>query len=162
MAKATGARTATTDYRELLKISEIDAYFISATPESLHYPMARECLLAGKHVFLEKPMAVELHEADELIAISRQNGVKFTIGYSQRFNHKFAYVKKSIADGTIGRPVSALVQRATSRAAWARKSPAGPSSLRLPWKRPTISTSSFGASSRPSRCGCTRRSITAR
>ncbi len=60
VAKATGARTATTDYRELLKISEIDAYYISATPESLHYPMARECLLAGKHVFLEKPMAVEL------------------------------------------------------------------------------------------------------
>ena len=57
--------------------------------------------VAGKHVFLEKPMAVELREADELIAISRKNGVKFTIGYSQRFNHKFAYVRKSIADGTI-------------------------------------------------------------
>ena len=115
VAKTTGARTATTDYRELLKISEIDAYYISATPESLHYPMAREFLLAGKHVFLEKPMAVELAEADELIAISRKNGVKFTIGYSQRFNHKFAYVKKSITDGTIGKPVSALVSRHITR-----------------------------------------------
>ena len=115
VAKATGAKTATTDYRELLKIKEIDAYMISATPETNHYPMARDCLLAGKHVFLEKPIAIELHEADELIAIARKNKVKFTIGYSQRFNPKFAYVKKSIADGTIGRPVSALVSRHITR-----------------------------------------------
>ncbi|HXZ44726.1 MAG TPA: Gfo/Idh/MocA family oxidoreductase [archaeon] len=77
--------------------------------------MARECLLAGKHVFLEKPMAVELHEADELIEIARRKGIKLTIGYSQRFNPKFAYVKKSITDGTIGRPVSALVSRHITR-----------------------------------------------
>ena len=115
VAKATGARTATTDYRELLKIKEIDAYMISATPETLHYPMARECLLAGKHVFLEKPIAIELHEADELIAIAKKNKVKFTIGYSQRYNPKFAYVRKSIMDGAIGRPVSALVSRHITR-----------------------------------------------
>jgi scyllo-inositol 2-dehydrogenase (NAD+) len=115
VAKATAARTAVTDYRELLKIGEIDAFIISATPESLHYPMARECLAAGKHVFLEKPIAVELHEADELIALARKNRLKFTIGYSQRFNPKFAYVKKAIAEGTIGRPVSALVSRHITR-----------------------------------------------
>ena len=115
VAKATGAKTATSDYRELLKIKEIDAYMISATPETLHYPMARECLLAGKHVFLEKPIAIELHEADELIAIARKNKVKFTIGYSQRYNPKFAYVRKSIMDGAIGRPVSALVSRHITR-----------------------------------------------
>jgi scyllo-inositol 2-dehydrogenase (NAD+) len=115
VAKATRPATATTDYRELLKIAEIDAYYISATPETLHYPMARECLLAGKHVFLEKPIAMELHEADELIAIARRNNLKFTIGYSQRFNPKFAYVRKSITDGTIGKPVSALVSRHITR-----------------------------------------------
>jgi scyllo-inositol 2-dehydrogenase (NAD+) len=115
VAKATGARSATADYRRLLENNAIDAYYISATPESLHYPMARECLLAGKHVFLEKPMAVDIHEADELVALARKGGVKFTIGYSQRFNPKFAYLKKSIADGTIGRPVSALVSRHITR-----------------------------------------------
>jgi len=115
VAKATNPRTATTDYRELLRHGEIDAYCLSMTPEPLHYPIARECLLAGKHVFLEKPMAVELHEADQLIAIAGQQGVKFTIGYSQRFNPKFAYVKKAITDGTIGRPVSALVSRHITR-----------------------------------------------
>ncbi len=115
VAKQTGAKTATTDWRELLKIEEIAAYYISATPEPLHYPMARDCLAAGKHVFLEKPISLELHEADELIDIARRNNVKFTIGYSQRFNPKFAYVKKSLAEGSIGKPVSALVSRHITR-----------------------------------------------
>jgi scyllo-inositol 2-dehydrogenase (NAD+) len=115
VAKATGAKTATTDYRDLLKIKEIDAYMISATPETLHYPMARECLLAGKHVFLEKPIAIELHEADELNSIAKKNNLKFTIGYSQRYNPKFAYVRKQIMDGAIGKPVSALVSRHITR-----------------------------------------------
>jgi predicted dehydrogenase len=115
VAKAIRAKTATADYRELLKIGEIDAFIISATPETTHYPMARDCLLAGKHVFLEKPIAIALHEADELIALARKQKVKFTIGYSQRFNPKFAYVRKSITDGAIGKPVSALVSRHITR-----------------------------------------------
>jgi predicted dehydrogenase len=115
VAGLTRPRDATLDYRELLAIDDLDACFVSVTPESLHYPIARECLLAGKHVFLEKPIAVARLEADELIAIARANGVKFTIGYSQRFNPRFAYVRKAIADGTIGRPVSALVSRHLTR-----------------------------------------------
>jgi len=115
VAKATGARTAVADYRELLRLSEIEAVYISATPETTHYPIARDCLAAGKHVFLEKPIGMDLAEADELIGLARKNGLKFTIGYSQRFNPKFAYVRKSIRNGTIGKPVSALVSRHITR-----------------------------------------------
>jgi len=115
VAAATRAATATGDYRELLGRAEIDALYISATPETTHYPMARDCLAAGKHVFLEKPIALDLAEADELIATARERKLKFTIGYSQRFNPKFAFVRKSIRDGTIGRPVSALVSRHITR-----------------------------------------------
>src|SRR5438132_4909175 len=115
VARATGAKTAVTDYGELLKMGEIEAVYISATPETTHYPMARDWLAAGKHVFLEKPIAMELSEADELIALARKNKLKFTIGYSQRFNPKFAYVRKSIRNGTIGKPVSALVSRHITR-----------------------------------------------
>src|SRR5437016_14097718 len=57
IAKATSARTAVIDYRQLLAIAEIEAIYISATPETTHYPMARDCLLAGQHVFPEKPIA---------------------------------------------------------------------------------------------------------
>jgi predicted dehydrogenase len=115
IAKATRARTATGDYRELLKIDEIEAVYVSATPETLHYSMARDFLAAGKHLFLEKPIALELGEADELVALARKSKLKFTIGYSQRFNPKFAYVRKCIREGTIGRPVSALVSRHITR-----------------------------------------------
>jgi predicted dehydrogenase len=115
VARATGARSATTDYQELLRSAEIEAVYISATPETTHHPMARDALAAGKHVFLEKPIALTLAEADELIELARKNRLKFTIGYSQRFNPKFAYVRKSIRDGTIGRPVSALVSRHITR-----------------------------------------------
>lgn len=105
----------TTRWEEIVENRAIDAVIVSATPESTHYPMTKAALEAGKHVFLEKPIAMELAEADELIALARRKGLKFTIGYSQRFNPKFAYVKKSIADGRIGRPVSALVSRHITR-----------------------------------------------
>ena len=115
VASETRPVTATTDYRTLVEHPSIDAVIISTTPEPTHYPIARESLLAGKHVFLEKPIALELSEADDLIALARAKQVAFTIGYSQRFNPKFAYVKRSIADGTIGEPVCALVSRHITR-----------------------------------------------
>jgi predicted dehydrogenase len=111
----TRAQTAVADYKPLLSNKNIEAVYISATPETTHYSMARDCLAAGKHVFLEKPIALELSEADELISLSKKNRLKFTIGYSQRFNPKFAYVRQCIRDGTIGRPVSALVSRHITR-----------------------------------------------
>jgi scyllo-inositol 2-dehydrogenase (NAD+) len=107
--------SATADYRQLLGNREIEAVYISATPESTHYPMARDALAAGKHVFLEKPIAMTLAEADELIATAKSKNLKFTIGYSQRFNPKYAYVRKCIRDATIGKPVTALVSRHITR-----------------------------------------------
>jgi predicted dehydrogenase len=115
VAALTNPVTATADYRVLLKDPSIDAVMISTTPEPTHYPIAKESMLAGKHVFLEKPIALELSEADELIALAKEKNLLFTIGYSQRFNPKFAYVKRSIDDGTIGPPVSALVSRHITR-----------------------------------------------
>ena len=111
----TKAATATLDYQDIVRNPDIAAVYISTTPEQTHYPIARDCLRAGKHVFLEKPIALELFEADELITLAKRNRVKFTIGYSQRFNTKYAYAKKKIVDGTLGRPVSAVVSRHLSR-----------------------------------------------
>src|SRR3990172_5638084 len=115
VAEKTSPVTATTDYRKLLEKQDIQAVMISTTPETTPYPIAKESLQAGKHVFLEKPIALELSEADELINLARSKRLLFTIGYSQRFNPKFAYVKRSIEDGTIGQPISALVSRHITR-----------------------------------------------
>src|SRR5260370_16795837 len=90
VAEKTKPATATTDYRTLLENKNINSIIISATPETTHYPMAKESLLAGKHVFLEKPIALELFEADELIALARPKSLLFPIPYSHRFNPNFA------------------------------------------------------------------------
>jgi predicted dehydrogenase len=115
IAASTGARSASGDHRALLDNKALAAVYVCATPETTHFPIARDFLRAGKHVFLEKPIALDLDEADELIRIARAGNLKFTIGYSQRFNPKYAYVKQCIDDGTIGRPVSVLVSRHITR-----------------------------------------------
>ena len=117
---ATGATTATTDWEVLVADPEIQALMISATPETAHYPMAKAALAAGKHVLLEKPIAITLDEADELIDLAESKGLKFTIGYSQRFNSKQALVKRSLNDGTLGNPVSILVSRHITRSLGAK------------------------------------------
>jgi predicted dehydrogenase len=80
VARKTKPASATTDYRTLVENKNINSIIISATPETTHYPMAKESLLAGKHVFLEKPIALELSEADELISLARSKSLLFTIG----------------------------------------------------------------------------------
>src|SRR3569833_3123045 len=137
----------------------IDAFmvvYISTTPEQTHYPIARDCLRAGKHVLLEKPTAMEFWEADELITLAKRGGLKFTIGYSQRFNTKVAYAKKKITDGTLGKVVSVMVSRHLSRslgkkiASRVRLSPAAMESTH-------DLDSSSGCSSPPSRSASIRR-----
>ena len=108
------------DWEELVADPAIDAIMVSATPETLHYPMAKAVLESGKHVLLEKPMALTLDEADELIGTGRGAGLKFTIGYSQRFNAKQAMVKRSIDDGTLGQVSSILVSRHITRSLGAK------------------------------------------
>ena len=106
---------ASENWQELVSNDDIDTIIISATPETTHYPMALASLKAGKNVFLEKPISTTLEEAEELISESIKNNVKFTIGYSQRFNAKYAYVKKSLQEKIIGEPVTCLVSRHITR-----------------------------------------------
>ncbi len=106
---------ATEYWKELINNDEIDTIIISATPETTHYPMALAALEAGKNVFLEKPIATNLEEAEKLIDVSIKNNLKFTIGYSQRFNAKYAYVKKSLQEKIIGEPVTCLISRHITR-----------------------------------------------
>src|SRR3954447_13368823 len=113
--KLTNPATATLDYQDIIKNPDISVVYISTTPEHTHFPIARDCLKAGKHVLLEKPIALELWEADTLITLAKRGGLKFTIGYSQRFNTKFAFAKKKITDGTLGKVVSVMVSRHITR-----------------------------------------------
>src|SRR5207245_9731552 len=71
VAKETGARTATTDYRELLARSDIDAIIVATTPERTHYPFTRDCLMARKHVLVDKPIGPGRRHAGTLISPGR-------------------------------------------------------------------------------------------
>jgi predicted dehydrogenase len=113
--KLSGAASATADYQDIIKNPDISVVYICTTPESTHFPIARDCLRAGKHVLLEKPIAMELWEADELITLARRGNVKFTIGYSQRFNAKIAFAKKKISEGALGKVVNVMVSRHLAR-----------------------------------------------
>ena len=120
VAGMTKPATATEDWEELVANPEIQALMVSTTPETTHYPIAKAALAAGKHVLLEKPMALTLEEADDLIDVAESQDLKFTIGYSQRFNAKQALVKRSLNDGTLGDPVSVLISRHIARSLGAK------------------------------------------
>src|SRR5258708_36438109 len=94
ISKKTRARTATTDYKELLSTKEIEAVYVSTTPESTHYPIARDCLAAGKHPFLEKPIAMKLSPARGIIALAKKKKLQITNRYTQRFQPEKTHVKK--------------------------------------------------------------------
>ncbi len=72
-----------TDYRELF--DKVDAVSI-VVPTQMHYAVAKEFLARGVHVMLEKPMTVTVDEADELIALAKQNNLVLQIGHLERFN----------------------------------------------------------------------------
>ena len=74
---------AVVDYRQLL--DRVDAAII-AVPTADHLPVAREFLTRGVHVLVEKPMAMSLADADELIALAETAGVTLAVGHTERFN----------------------------------------------------------------------------
>lgn len=77
-----GARTFAT-VADLL--SEVDVVSV-AVPTSSHYAVAKLCLEAGKHVLVEKPIAVRPSEAQELVALAQAHGCRLQVGHSERFN----------------------------------------------------------------------------
>lgn len=73
----------TTDYKELVKLEEVDAVFIS-TPHFLHHQMTMEALKYEKHVFCEKPLAITYEDAKEMAETARNIGVKMSCHYNRR------------------------------------------------------------------------------
>lgn len=90
-----------TDYREALALPGLDAVLIAA-PNAQHAPIARAALEAGKHVYLEKPLATNLAEAEPVITAWRRAGVVGMIGFNYRFNPLFVNLRQRIRAGRLG------------------------------------------------------------
>lgn len=110
LAKRFGAELATRDYRDLLKRKDIDLVIV-ATPDHLHYEICKAAIEAGKHVLVEKPLTVDLGEADKLIEIVRRSGLKLMACFSHRWIPSYWATHERVAAGRIGRPVMAYARK---------------------------------------------------
>ncbi|MGC4049845.1 MAG: Gfo/Idh/MocA family oxidoreductase [Paludibaculum sp.] len=73
-----------------------------ATPAHTHFDLARQCLLAGCHVYVEKPFTQTAAEAETLVAIARESGLQITVGHDQLFDPAWLDLEERIARGEIG------------------------------------------------------------
>jgi len=89
---------------ELLAIDEIKLVVI-ATPNVFHYPLARQCLLAGRHVVVDKPFTTTYREAADLVGLAKQHGRLLTVYQNLRSNGDFRTIRWLVESGRLGRIV---------------------------------------------------------
>ena len=89
------------DYLPTVNDPNIDAVVI-ATPVSTHYEIARESLLAGKHVLCEKPLCKDSEQGEELVELARANGCLLMVGHVFLFNAGILKLKELIDTGELG------------------------------------------------------------
>jgi len=90
-----------TSFERLIADPELDAIAI-ATAVKYHHPLAKASLLAGKHTFIEKPMAASTAECEDLIAIARQKGLVLMVGHTFLYSPAVRKIKEIVDRGDIG------------------------------------------------------------
>lgn len=91
----------TTESAQLINDPALEAIVI-ATPVKYHYPLAKASLLAGKHTFIEKPMASTSAECEELIEIAQRNGLILMIGHTFIYSSSVAKIVEIVKAGDLG------------------------------------------------------------
>lgn len=97
------------DYRQLLARNDLDAVDI-VLPSYLHHQVATDVLRTGRHLLLEKPMAITLADCDDLIRLASEQKRLLAIGHELRLSSLWGQVKRMIDDGFLGRPQYVLVE----------------------------------------------------
>lgn len=97
-----GIRNTTDDAMKLIRRKDIDAVII-ATPNKFHAPFTIECLKNGKDVFVEKPVAMNSAEAEEVGIVSKKTGKLVMVGHMWRFDLEVNYIKDIVLSGRIGK-----------------------------------------------------------
>ena len=92
-----------TDYRDLLDLPELDMVVVGA-PNHLHCQIAVDAAAAGKHVVMEKPLCLNLAEADRMIGSCRDAGVKLMYAEELCFAPKYVRLKQLLDSGALGKP----------------------------------------------------------
>lgn len=89
------------DLATMLREAQPDVVHI-ATPAHTHFDLARLCLQAGKHVYVEKPFTQTAFEAEALIAIASERGLRICVGHDQLFDPAWLALRERVARGEIG------------------------------------------------------------
>lgn len=91
----------TTDYTDLLRDRDIDAVFV-ATPPDTHHRVVIDALEAGKHVLVEKPLAISVEEAEEMVATAKRCGRVLAVDHTFLFTGAVKRMKEYVAAGEVG------------------------------------------------------------
>ena len=115
LAEQAGADFHSGDNFEVIERPEVSAVFVS-TPEGEHSAPVRRALELGKPVLCEKPIALTLKDADDMLEALRKTGGKLRIGYSRRFKECFLRAKEQMVHARLGKVVGGLARVYNSRA----------------------------------------------
>ena len=102
-------------YEEILRRADIEA-IVLATPHSQHEAQALAALRAGKHVFVEKPLTLDLAGARRVAAAAADNGLTLAVGLNRRFHPSICELRERLHSGRLGKVVAMVAQHTTSTA----------------------------------------------
>lgn len=103
-----------TDYKKMLELEDVDAVSI-ATESGYHAKHAIDCLNHNKHILVEKPMALSMKDADNMIELAKEKNKKLCISHQNRFNEPVQKLRRAIEEGRFGKIVNG-----TARILWNR------------------------------------------
>jgi myo-inositol 2-dehydrogenase / D-chiro-inositol 1-dehydrogenase len=103
VADELGIERVVKDYHELLADKDIEAVLI-ATNTDTHAFIVKDAANAAKHIFCEKPLALDLASIDDVMKIVEKTGVKLQVGYNRRFDKSFRHVREVVISGELGHP----------------------------------------------------------
>lgn len=90
------------DFASVLTSNDVAAVAIAA-PATEHFLLAREALLAGKHVFVEKPLALDVSDAEELCELAERSGLTLMVGHLLQYHPGFVALQRLLHEGGLGR-----------------------------------------------------------
>jgi myo-inositol 2-dehydrogenase/D-chiro-inositol 1-dehydrogenase len=101
LADRIGVTDVQADYRVIIANKNVDALFV-CTPTSTHAEIMVAGAAAGKHMFVEKPVALSMEQVDRALEAVDRAGVHLQIGFNRRWDPTFSRVRQAVVDGTIG------------------------------------------------------------
>ena len=115
LADASGADFYSANNDEVIARPEVNAVIVS-TPEGEHVAAVRKALELGKPVMVEKPIALTLSDADDILAALKDYGGELRIGYSRRYKECFLRAKEQMIQGRLGKVIGGTARVYNSRA----------------------------------------------